>query len=79
MGVIHVEGKQCKRNPQCVTEQGTPTRQNGRVRLTTASNPTKQCGGINPDYLPVLFSEINEKSLGQIRVQGMLKKKLMQK
>lgn len=51
----------------------------GRVKLATASNPTKQCRRINPDYLPMLFLELNEKSRGQIRVQGMLKKKLMQK
>lgn len=71
--------KRYKPNPCCVREWGRPPRQNGRVELTTPSNPTKQCRGINPDYLPLLFLEINEKSLGQIRVQGMLKKKLMQK
>lgn len=40
------------------------------------SNPTRQCRGINADYLPMLFLDINEKSLDQIMVQGMLKKKL---
>ncbi len=56
----------------------TPTRQKGSVNLVMASNPTMQCRRINPDYLPWLFLEINEKSLGQFRVQGMLKQKLMQ-
>lgn len=50
----------------------TPTRQNGSVKLTTGSNPTMQCRGIYPDYLPMLFLEINEKSLGQLRVKECL-------
>lgn len=41
----------------CYRVEGTPTRQNGRVELAKASNPTKQCRRINPDYLPMLFSE----------------------
>lgn len=65
---------QYRPNPYCVRKSGAATRQNVKVELTVASNPTKQRRGINPDYLPMLFLETNEKSLGQIRVQGMLKK-----
>lgn len=45
----------------------------GKVKLTTACNPTIQCRGINPDYLTMLFLDLNEKFLGQIRVQRMPK------